>query len=198
MLIYLIRHGETAYNAEHRYQGIQDVPLSEQGRTALCCADFTPETVYISPLSRARDTARVLFPKARLIPVDGLREMCFGVFEGRTYLEMEHDPDYRTWVDGNCLGRCPGGESRAEFAARACHAFRSLLETARQSGASQLVIVAHGGTQMAVLERYGCPHRDYYDWQARPGGGFVLTDDRWDSTGKLDLRGEADYTRRGT
>lgn len=198
MLIYLIRHGETAYNREHRYQGSRDVPLSEQGRASLRCADFTPETVYVSPLSRARDTASILFPKARLAPVDGLREMCFGVFEGRNYLEMEHDSDYRAWVDGNCLGRCPEGESREEFSHRTCRAFASLLENAGRSRASRLVIVAHGGTQMAALERYAEPGRDYYDWQTGPGDGFLLTDDRWDSTGKLDLLGEVRYTRRGT
>ena len=51
--------------------------------------------VYVSPLCRAVDTARVLFPAARLVPVHDLREMGFGIFEGRNYVEMERDPDYR-------------------------------------------------------------------------------------------------------
>lgn len=198
MLIYLIRHGETIYNVERRYQGTCDVPLSDQGRKALCRAGFCPETVYSSPLSRARDTAGILFPESRLVTVDGLREMCFGEFEGRSYMEMERDTAYRIWVDGGCLDRCPGGESRTVFSDRTCRAFAELVEHARHTGQDQLVIVAHGGTQMAVLERYAVPARDYYDWRAPLGGGFVLTDDRWDSIAKLDLWGEVCYTRSGT
>lgn len=196
MLIYLLRHGETEYNAEGRYQGIRDVPLSAQGRAALCRAEISPGTVYVSPLSRARETARILFPGARQIPVEGLEEMRFGVFEGRNYREMEHDPAYRAWVDGNCLGRCPGGESRADFSERVCRAFAGLVEAARRAGETQLVIVAHGGTQMAALERYAEPARDYYDWRAKPGEGFVLSDGRWDRMCKLDFMGEVCYNRR--
>ena len=98
MLIYLLRHGLTEYNAQKRYQGQRDIPLSEEGRRELRRADIDPKVVYISTLQRTAQTARVLFPNAKLIPVDGLKEMCFGSFEGRSYVEMEHDPDYLAWV----------------------------------------------------------------------------------------------------
>ena len=52
MLIYLLRHGLTEYNAEKRYQGQRDIPLSAAGRAALCRADISPRTVYITPLCR--------------------------------------------------------------------------------------------------------------------------------------------------
>lgn len=170
MLIYLIRHGATAYNQERRYQGVTDLPLSPAGRAALKRADFCPETVYVSPLSRARETAAILFPEAEQVVIPEFREMDFGVFEGRAAAEMENDPDYRTWVEGGCTGRCPGGESMAEFSGRVWDAFVPLLEVK----AKQLVIVAHGGVQMAILDRYARPHRDYFDWHAPCGGGFVL------------------------
>ena len=93
MLIYLLRHGLTEYNAQKRYQGQRDIPLSEKGRNQLCRADINPRVVYISTLQRTKQTAEILFPGARLVPVDGLKEMCFGSFEGRNYKEMEHDPD---------------------------------------------------------------------------------------------------------
>ena len=51
MLIYLLRHGLTAYNAEKRYQGQRDIPLSPAGRAQLRQADLRPETVYITPVS---------------------------------------------------------------------------------------------------------------------------------------------------
>ena len=102
MLIYLLRHGLTEYNAEKRYQGQRDIPLSAAGRAVLCRADIFPKTVYITPLCRTRQTAEVLFPGAKLVEIDGLKEMCFGSFEGRNYIEMEHDPDYLAWVAANC------------------------------------------------------------------------------------------------
>jgi len=175
MLIYLLRHGETAWNAERRYQGLTDIPLSERGLAALGRADFAPERVYVSPLRRAAETAAVLFPGAEQVSVPGLREMDFGAFEGRNAGEMAEDPAYRTWVEGGCSGRCPGGEGWAEFSARTCAAFEELMEDAPDP----LVIVAHGGTQMAVLERYARPARPRYGWLCRNGGGFLLEAGSW-------------------
>lgn len=170
MLIYLLRHGETAWNRERRYQGLTDIPLSDRGRALLRRADFSPERVYVSPLIRARETAAVLFPEAEQVTVPDFQEMDFGTFEGRTAGEMAGDPAYRAWVAGECRGRCPGGESLAEFSERVWAAFVKLLETKPE----RLVIVAHGGVQMAILDRYARPHRDYFGWTAPCGGGFVL------------------------
>lgn len=64
MRIYLLRHGKTAWNAAGRYQGLTDIPLSPEGRAALAPADFTAESVVVSPLLRTRQTAEILFPGA--------------------------------------------------------------------------------------------------------------------------------------
>lgn len=186
VLIYLLRHGETVYNAQRRYQGAQDVPLSAQGRR-LRPAGVELPAVYVSPLTRAAESAALLFPRARLIPVEGLQEMHFGAFEGRSAQEMEDDPAYRAWVEGDCLGRCPGGESRAEFSDRCCAAFSRLVDEELRKGSPRMAVVAHGGTQMAVLERFGAPGRAYYAWCTPNGGGYVLRADRWASEKKLDL-----------
>ena len=87
VLIYLLRHGETVYNAQRRYQGAQDVPLSAQGRR-LRPAGVELPAVSVSPLTRAAESAALLFPGARLVPVEGLQEMHFGAFEGRSAQEM--------------------------------------------------------------------------------------------------------------
>ena len=63
MKIYLLRHGQTEYNEQKRYQGTRDIPLSEKGRACLRQADLEPAEVYVSPLSRAVETAQILFPK---------------------------------------------------------------------------------------------------------------------------------------
>ena len=170
MLIYLLRHGLTEYNAEKRYQGQRDIPLSAAGRAMLCRADISPKTVYITPLCRTRQTAEVLFPGAKLVETDGLKEMCFGSFEGRNYIEMEHDPDYLAWVAANCESPCPDGEE-------------------------MLVILAHGGTQMAAMERYALPHKDYYEWCAPNAGGFVLDAKDWAAKRVLHLVKTVQYTK---
>ena len=92
MQIYLLRHGQTEYNAQHRYQGQQDIPLSAAGRAQLRPAGFMPDVAYVSPLIRARQTAEIFFPGCPQIIVQDLREMCFGSFEGRHYIHIEHDP----------------------------------------------------------------------------------------------------------
>lgn len=197
MKVYLLRHGATEYNARRRYQGATDSPLSTAGRDALRRADMEPDVVYISSTLRTRQTAEILFPAAALVEVPDLREMDFGTFEGRNYIEMEHDADYRAWVDGGCVGRTPGGEDRAGFSDRVCGAFAALVENALAEDRDMLVIVAHGGTQMAALERFGRPARDYWDWQSPLGGGFVLeTDDaQWAETRTLTLVGAVRYAK---
>ncbi|MEY8387542.1 histidine phosphatase family protein [Oscillospiraceae bacterium 38-13] len=194
MLIYLLRHGRTAYNEEHRYQGRRDVPLSPAGKAALRPADFAPETVCVSPMTRARETAAVLFPAARQIPVEDLREVSFGVFEGRTYEEMAQDPDFRAWVDSGGVERCPGGESRADFSGRVCRTFAGLVDRALERGEERLAIVAHGGTQMAAMERFALPRRGYFEWNAPCGGGFVLDAGLWRAQRLLEVREEVRYS----
>ena len=174
MRVWLIRHGMTRLGEEKRYQGALDEGLSDTGRAALRRADNSPALVHVSPLLRARETASVLFPAAGQIVVPDLREMDFGVFEGRGWWEMEQDASYRAWVDGGCVGRCPGGEDRAEYTARVCAAVGKLLQTE----AEKFIIVAHGGTQMAVLDRWGDPAREYWQWQRPCGCGWLLEYDK--------------------
>ena len=199
MNICLLRHGRTRWNAEHRYQGRSDIPLSAEGEAELCRAELTADEVWVSPLCRARRTAELLFPEIRQTVVEAFAEMDFGDFEGRNYLEMEHDPAYRAWVDGGCNGRCPGGESRPEFSRRVCGAFEALVEQAARQGRRELVIVAHGGVQMAVMERFAQPEREYFRWQSPPGGGYVLAweEPLWRSSRKVRLVKEVQYTKGG-
>lgn len=179
MLIVLLRHGETAYNEQHRYQGVSDVPLSERGRAKLRAADDAPDEVIVTPLCRTKQTAAILFPNAKQIVCDDLREMDFGDFEGRTYDEMKGDTAYGAWLDSGCEAVCPNGESKAAFCERVCRAFERCVDHAAAMGKEELTIVAHGGTQMAALSRFVLPHRDYYEWNAPNASGFVLDASQW-------------------
>ena len=187
MNVWLLRHGRTQYNDERRYQGRLDIPLSPEGEAELFAARFSPEIVYVSPLRRARQTAERIFPKARQEIVADFTEMDFGAFDGRTADEMAEDADYRAWVDGGCRGRCPGGESLAEFCDRTCAAFERLVSREDMCQANTLVIVAHGGTLCALMERYALPERGYFDWMESNGCGCQLAYDEalWRERRKL-------------
>ena len=192
MRIWLIRHGLTALGEEKRYQGSTDTPLSDAGRLALQPDDRFAR-VYCSPLLRAVETARILFPSAEKRMVPDLREMDFGAFEGRGWWEMEQDAAYRAWVEGGCVGKCPGGEDREGFSARVQAAFAALVEREKKAGASELVIIAHGGTQMAALSRWGMPQKDYFAWQTPCGCGWLLEDTNWPE--RLNVIKEVSFAR---
>ena len=174
MQVELIRHGMTAWSEQGRYQGISDIPLSEAGKAQLHASEEKTRRVYVTPLLRTRETAAILFPGAEQIAVKGFEEMNFGSFEGRTWQEMESDKAYREWVDGGCLGRCPDGEDRPEYEERVCSAFTEILKNEKEAGSEKIVIIAHGGTQMALLGRYGEPKKEYWRWQRPCGCGYVL------------------------
>ena len=174
MQVTLIRHSKTPGNAELRYNGRTDEPLSKEGIALAeqAGADLSVETVYVTPLQRTQQTAAILFPMAEQIIVDDLREMDFGDFEGRSYTEMEHDEAYRAWVESGCLATCPNGEGRAGFSERACAAFEAVVRQAAKRGEEALTFVVHGGTIMAVMERFVQPKQDYYSYSVKNCQGY--------------------------
>ena len=127
--------------------------------------------MLVTPMLRCRQTAELLVPGAELVVVDGLQEMDFGHFEGRSYLDMAEDAEYQAWLDSNCEAPIPGGETKADFTARCCAAFASVLDA---DDAERLVFVVHGGTLMSVLSRFVEPAREYYSWSCSNGRGYRL------------------------
>lgn len=151
----LIRHGRTPGNDERRYIGRTDESLSARGKEEAekAVRDFKQKKVYVSPLKRARETAAILFPNAEQIILPGLRETDFGIFEGKTADEMADDADYRAWVDGMCLGTCPGGESRADVTRRAVEAFE---EAVREEAARESIVREEAAREEAACAGADC------------------------------------------
>ena len=174
MKMWMIRHAETEYNKQRRYQGRLDLPISEKGRRSLAPSGEPVSRVYVSTLRRTAQTARILFPEAQLIEVPGLEEMDFGRFDGHTSEELESDPAYQEWIDSWCTTAIPGGESRQQFSERIVRAMTKLIEQAASAGEEKLVIVAHGGTIMSALETLGRPAREYYEWLPGNAEGYEL------------------------
>ena len=183
MEIVLLRHAQTAGNLERRYIGRTDEPLCTEGKKEAIRTGVFPQVplVYSSPMIRCIQTATIKFPTARIITSNNLREMDFGIFEGRTADEMADDECYAAWVDGGCVGRCPDGENRRGFVSRSCVAFSEIIGENMRFGRRLVVIVAHGGTIMGIMERFARPGRQYFGWQVKNCSGFraQLDEDIW-------------------
>ena len=119
-LFYLVRHGESAWNAENRLCGRSDIPLSEAGRRqAMSLAErLKPirfDAFYTSPLGRAFETARLIAEAVGLEPVPDQRlvELDYGLWEGRILSDIvENDAQaFRAWDAKPAQLAPPGGES---------------------------------------------------------------------------------------
>ncbi len=157
MLLYLVRHGESAHNAEGRIQGHSDVPLSELGRrqsaaVADAMADVPADALFVSPLRRALETAQPLAERTGLsISTDPrLMEIDAGVFQNRLRTELPelYPEEYARWLSGDPDFAIPGGESRRALMARGDEA----LHTIRQTGCLHAVVVSHGGLLSAAIK----------------------------------------------
>ena len=166
MRVLLMRHGQTAANVKRLYNGRTDDPLCDEGVNQATLSGTDPKTkcLYASPMKRALETARIKFPNAEITVTHALREMNFGDFEGRGYEELKLDATYQSWVDSGGALACPNGDKMSDFSDRVCSAFDALVLKCVEQGDEELVIVAHGGTLMAILGRYARPERPYYEW----------------------------------
>lgn len=174
MELILLRHGPTAGNLLRQYIGVTDQPLAPEGealagrwRNRLPA----PELLFVSPLTRCRQTAALIWPDCPQTVVEQLRETNFGAFEGKRWEELKEDPRYRAWIDG--AGDPPGGESRAQAAHRVGEGWRLCLSRIREETPHCCAIVAHGGTIMELLQaQLG---GSLYHWQPKPCGGWRVT-----------------------
>ncbi len=150
-LVWLVRHAETAWNAQGRMQGHADVPLSPEGRAqAACvaarCTRERPAAVISSDLARALETARIAAAPLGLEPTPepGLRELNLGAWEGLTFAEVaERWPeDARRFRAREPGFRVPGGETREEAQERL---WAALERHAPAPGAAPTLVVSHGG-----------------------------------------------------
>jgi broad specificity phosphatase PhoE len=148
--IVLVRHGETDWNLERRFQGHADVPLNETGRAqalelAERLAGESFSTAYTSPLRRASETAEIL--AARLgfdvHPDESLKEVHVGSWSGLAVHEVEarFPEGYARWVEWRCAG-WDDGETYDELAERVV---RGLREIARRHPGKCVLAVTHGG-----------------------------------------------------
>ncbi len=140
--IYLVRHGQTAWNKEEIFRGRTDIPLDETGlkqaeRVGQYFKEMEIHGIYSSSLSRAWQTAEKVVQ-----PLQGILDMSFGNWEGRPHQEIRESDSktYRQWVETPHLVRLPGGESLDDVRVRAMAA---LEEVIRNHPGKTLVLVTH-------------------------------------------------------
>jgi 2,3-bisphosphoglycerate-dependent phosphoglycerate mutase len=163
--LFLIRHAQTVWNRDRRYQGWQDSPLSEVGRAQAeavgrALAREPLKAVYSSTLGRARETAEAIAALHGLAvqPDPDFREMAFGEWEGLCFEDCKaKDPDrYRLWADEPHRFCPPGGGETLDDVRRRVLAG---LERLRAEHDDQSVcLVAHGiSARIIILEALGLP-----------------------------------------
>jgi probable phosphoglycerate mutase len=190
-MIYLVRHGQTVFNAERRFQGGVDSPLTPLGEAQAknmgrmlrhLTASQDDWTILASPLGRARQTAQIIHAEMahpRDIEFDErLREISMGEWDGLTQPEIEalsgrklpnrSDRKYKNfshwWFDA------PGGETFEGFFGR----LQSWLTDA-QAGQRKLIVVAHGGSGRMIRGAYlGLTQQEMFELEAPQDAFFHL------------------------
>ena len=156
--IFLIRHGQTRWNVEGRYQGDHDIELNSTGiRQAKLAARYLSRVnfsnIYSSPLKRTMETARIINGRRALeVKVkQGLREISFGKWEGMKFNQINttYHSDYQKWLKDPYNNRPTGGESFKELTDRTTVVIDEILGE-NQDGSS-IAVVAHGGVILSLL-----------------------------------------------
>jgi len=158
-MLYIMRHGRTAWNDAHRIQGRTDIPLNDEGRKMARDAaeeykDLHLDICYCSPMIRAKETAQILL-SGRDVPIvydERLIEMCFGIYEGiQNSFQIPdcpinefffHPEAYTTPVEK--------GESVQELFARTGDFIRNVIEPDLAAG-RDVLIVGHGAMNSAIV-----------------------------------------------
>ncbi len=154
----LVRHGETVWNQENRWQGQADTALSHVGyRQArqlgrqLGNANRQIEAIYTSDLCRARETAAILGKTLDVTPIETMawREMDIGSWSGLTTAEVaeRHQDEWERVRNGEDLPR-GGGETFRQFQQRI---LCSAAQFVRDHEGGQIIVVTHGGAVRALL-----------------------------------------------
>jgi len=173
MELRILRHGRTQANLLRQYCGRTDLPLLPEESETLRPLEPAADVVFVTSLQRTAQTAALLFPGVRQIVIPQLQEFDFGRFEGFTYEQLKHDPDYIRWIsDETGIVACPNGESRSQFEARICAGFSALC--AQLPEYSHPTLVTHGGTIATLMTQFCREERNFYQWQPTCGHGWTV------------------------
>lgn len=191
MEIYIVRHGQTIWNASNLLQGNADVELNENGRalaeeTGRNLEQISFDKIYSSPLIRAYETA-CLIRGYRNIPIirdDRLKELNFGVNEGKNFKELLADTStpFHYFFERPELYQAPeNGETLEHICERGAQFMREVIEPQKDE-LERVMIVAHGAMNKAIMchvKQHGI--EDYWSGGLQRNCGVIIV--------KLDEKG---------
>lgn len=179
----LIRHGETQWNRESRFQGIRDIPLNdngrEQGRKAgEFLKDVEIDFAVTSPMLRPKETAEIILqhhPEVKLTTNSLLQEICHGLWEGK--LESEIEADFpgmlAQWKEAPETVQMPEGENLQQVWDRAVKAWEEIVATYANSDSPRTgIVVAHDAINKVILCYLLGLKPDNF-WNIKQGNGAV-------------------------
>lgn len=171
-----IRHGETDWNRQQRFQGQSDIPLNSRGQLqARALGDRLKNlpitAIYSSDLTRCMETTRPIADHHTLTPIlePRLKEIHFGDWEGKTYLEIEqtHPESLEQWQTSYREFAPPRGETFPEMEARVRDAFQD-IQSSHPEGL--ICLVAHGGPLQVLLSKLlGLPAEQFWQFHLSTG-----------------------------
>lgn len=199
----LYRHGRTRANEDGIYIGSTDYPLTDEGAAELAGKTDRYEyprvqRVYSSPLSRCRETAEILFPESELYIAEDLRELNFGIFEGKAATELVGREDYRQWLKGGAPDiRPPEGESAEELCIRSYRVLCRILMDMMENDFSHCAAITHAGVISNMLACFGMPKISAKELRCEPGEGFeiLFTAQMWQQSQAFEILGMTPYAR---
>ncbi|MDJ0900798.1 MAG: histidine phosphatase family protein [Xenococcus sp. MO_188.B8] len=183
----LVRHGETQWNKESRFQGIRDIPLNEngkaQGRKAgAFLKDIKIDFAVSSPMLRPKETAEIILehhPGVSLETTSELVEICHGLWEGK--LESEIEAEFpgllQQWKDKPETVQMPEGENLQEVWDRAIAAWQKIVANYSNGGAPRTgIVVAHDAiNKVLICFLLGLKPDNF--WNIKQGNGAVTVID---------------------
>lgn len=179
----LIRHGETQWNRESRFQGIRDIPLNDNGKAqAQQAADFLKDVemnlAISSPMLRPKETAEIILQYHPDIDLDlqpDLAEICHGLWEGKleTEIEAEFPGLLQQWKDAPETVQMPEGENLQQVWDRAIACWEERVKFYSQGDGGRVgIVVAHDAINKVILAHLlGLTPAHF--WNIKQGNGGV-------------------------
>jgi probable phosphoglycerate mutase len=178
----LIRHGETEWNRQGKFQGQIDVPLNDNGRlqaqkAAAFLKDVAVDFAVSSPMLRPKETAELILqnhPGVKLELQDGFREISHGLWEGKleSEIEQEFPGELQRWRTLPTEVQMPAGENLQQVWERSIAAWQSTIQAALANQLQTGIVVAHDATNKTLLcHILGLSSENF--WNFRQGNGAV-------------------------
>lgn len=189
-----LRNGKTRANAEGIYIGRTDWPLSDAGRAELeekydMHSYPKVERVYSSPLTRALQSAEILFPDRELVICDELTEMDFGVFEGLSVEQLLELDSYKKWIKGGLDNPPPNGETLRSMINRVYSGLNLMIMDMMKNDIAEAGVITHSGIMMNLLSCFGLPKMKPMEFACEPGEGWTIyvTAQLWQNGGTFEI-----------